>query len=75
MTPNRIAPDEQTAYSAALPDNPTSDCADGSCAMPRSLSKELGDYAEGDYAVAAKTKDAPSMQDSQFNAIVRDGIA
>ncbi len=39
--------------------------------MPKSLSKELGDYAEGDYAVSANTKDAPTMEESNFTDVVK----
>ena len=59
------------AFCNALPDNPTIDHAEGNTAVPKSLSKELGDYAEGDYAVSANTKDAPTMEESNFTDVVK----
>ncbi|MGB3454717.1 MAG: hypothetical protein WBG08_11775 [Litorimonas sp.] len=64
-------PEDMQAFCNALPDNITADHAEGNTAVPRSLSKELGDYAEGDYAVSANTKDAPTMEESDFNDTVK----
>lgn len=73
MTDTPETPSNAT-FCQALPDNPTADHADANTAMPRSLSKELGDYAEGDYAVSAVTQDAPSMDESDFNDTVKSSL-
>ena len=40
-------------------------------AMPRACAREMGDYSEGDYAEAVKTKQAPTMQDSTFFEVIQ----
>ncbi|MGB6229556.1 MAG: hypothetical protein WBF53_05460 [Litorimonas sp.] len=69
MTDTNI--EQNQAFCSALPDNPTADHAEGNCAVPKPLSQELGDYAEGDYDVAAVTQDAPTMEESDFNDVVK----
>ncbi|MEM7728056.1 MAG: hypothetical protein AAF311_02155 [Pseudomonadota bacterium] len=74
MTDHTPDPEKQEAFAAALPDNPTADHAQGNCAMPQTLSKELGDYAEGDYDVACATRSAPSEDESDFTRVIKDGL-
>lgn len=61
----------KTDLSNILPESPNARL-DANCAVPSSAAKELGDYAEGDYAVAVKTQDAPDVEDSHFARTSRE---
>ena len=63
---------DTTAWSHApgAPGHPED--TDPNDAMPRKLAKELGDYAEGDYAVAEATKHQPTAEASHFAQTIRD---
>ena len=57
-------------FKSAIP-SPSASVVPDTVAMPRACARELGDYAEGDYAVAVKTQDAPSMEESEFASTLR----
>ena len=50
-----------------LPGQPTGTTGNQANAMPRACAREHGDYSDGDYAVAVKTAQAPSLEDSTFS--------
>ena len=69
MSHDTDLPDSPEFFNNAIP-APEADVA-ATAAMPSACARELGDYAEGDYAVSVKTQEAPSMEESEFAELIQ----
>ena len=63
-------PDSPEFFNNAAPATPASPIA-ATAAMPRACAREMGDYSEGCYTEAVKTRQAPTMEDSEFADLIQ----
>ena len=69
MSQDRDLPDSPEFFNNAIPAPDYN--ATATAAVPRAAAREMGDYADGNYAEAQKTAEAPTMQESQFADLIQ----
>ena len=70
MSHDQDLPDSPEYFNNAIP-APDYDTPAATAALPRAAAREMGDYADGDYAEAVKTAEAPTMEDSDFADLIQ----